>query len=176
MEKILLLGADLDQLNRYGMSARGWLEHAAPEIRDLVIRWQTAKPAIRPAHTTQPKFPANLHYPAVAQQIWTRFVPAAGVPGTIQGQLLQAVENLRDEAQRNGNVNYRKTHKRMAVFVRDTLTGSGLFDSLDNERIKADANKLMKASRPYIADDVYDELVDKVCIFYTRKADTNVSV
>jgi len=176
MEKILLLGPDLDQVNRYGMTARGWLEHAAPEIRTLVARWEAGKPAIRPAHTIQPKFPANLHYPAIAQQIWTRFVPAEGTPGTIQGQLLQAVENLRDEAQRNGNHHYNKTHKRMAIFVRDTLTGSGLFDSHDNERIKTDTHKLMKASRPYVADDVYDELVNKVCIYYTRKADKYLSI
>jgi hypothetical protein len=57
LEKILMRGADLDQVNRYGMTARGWLEHAAPEVRDLVARWEAGKPAVRPAHTVQMEFP-----------------------------------------------------------------------------------------------------------------------
>jgi len=57
LEKILLRGADLDQKNRYDMNARGWLEHAAPAVRDLVARWEASRPAKRPAHTVQPKFP-----------------------------------------------------------------------------------------------------------------------
>lgn len=169
LEKILLLGADLDQKNRYDMNARGWLEHAAPEIKKLVSRWEESNPAVRPAHTVQPSFPTNLQYPDLAHKIWTELVPPAGPADTVQGELLRAVEKLRDEAQRNGNVNYRRSHRRMAVFVRDTLVRSGVFDKSGNERIKSGAGQLMKASRPYVEDDVYDHLVDQVCMFYTRK-------
>jgi len=56
LEKILLGGADLDQTNRYDMSARAWLDHAAPEVRALVARWEAGSPAVRPAYTVQPRF------------------------------------------------------------------------------------------------------------------------
>ncbi len=57
LQKILLSGADLDQKNRNDMTARGWLEHAAPEVQAIVAKWQAGKPAVRPAHTVQPGFP-----------------------------------------------------------------------------------------------------------------------
>ena len=168
LEKILLLGADLEQKNRYEMNARGWLEHAAPEVKALVARWEAGKPVVRPVRTVQPVFPANLHYPELAQKIWSELVPSVGPAGTVPGELLRSVEVLRDEAQRNGNVNYKKGHKRMAVFVRETLVKSGIFDKTDNEQIISGTGRLMKASRPYVQDDVYDHLVDRVCVFYSR--------
>jgi hypothetical protein len=169
LDKILRLGADLDQKNRYDMNARGWLEHAAPEVRERVARWEAGKPAVSKPITVQPVFPTHLQNPDLAQQIWNELVPAVGPAATVQGELLRVVEKLREEAQRNKNVNYRKSHKRMAVFVRDTLVKSGLFEEPVNERIRTGTRRLMKASRPYTEDDVYDHLVDQVCVFYTRK-------
>src|SRR3984885_6997075 len=43
-DKILRLGADLDQENRYGMCARKWLEGAASDVKDRVARWEASKP------------------------------------------------------------------------------------------------------------------------------------
>jgi hypothetical protein len=54
----------------------------------------------------------------------------------------------------------------MAVFVRDTLIGSGLFDRTERDRIKSGTGKLMKASRPCTDNALYDHLVDQVCVFY----------
>src|SRR5882672_4578862 len=48
LEKMLLRGADLDQKNRYEMDARAWLDHAAPEVKALVARWESGNPAVRP--------------------------------------------------------------------------------------------------------------------------------
>jgi ankyrin repeat protein len=169
LEKILLLGADLDQKNRYDMNARGWLDHAAPEVRELVAQVEAHRPAVRAIYTVQPAFPTNLQYLELAQKIWTELVPSTGPASTVQGELLRAVEKLRDEAQRNGNQNYGKTHRRMAVFVRDTLLRSGAFDKSGNEQIRSGTRQLMKASKPYTQDDVYDHLVDQVCVFYSRK-------
>ena len=44
-DKILRLGADLDQENRYGMCARKWLEGAAPDVRERVARWEASNSA-----------------------------------------------------------------------------------------------------------------------------------
>ena len=169
LEKILRLGADLDQKTRYEMNAREWLKHAAPEVQALVVRWEEGRPSVNPVTTIQPKFPTHLQYPGVAKKIWSESVPAADPAATVPKELLRAVETLRDEAQRNGNVHYRKQHRRMAVFVRDTLVKSGIFDKGIIDRIRSGTDKLMKASKPYKEDDVYDQLVDQICVFYTQK-------
>ena len=180
LEKILLLGADLDQRTRYDMNAREWLEHAAPEVRDLVARWEEGKPSVRPVTTVQPKFPSHLQYPAVARKIWRE--AGAGLPSAASsnaapssvagpaGQLLTAVETLREEAQQHGNAAYGKRHKRMAIFVRDTLAKSGIFDKATIDRIRSSTAALMKASKPYLQDDLYDQLVDLICVFYIQRS------
>lgn len=197
LEKILLLGADLDQRTRFDMNAREWLEHAAPEVRDLVARWEEGKPSVRPITTVQPKFPSHLQYPAIARKIWresqvphaqgapsrsggpTVSLPGAGAaPATsiavpvasLPGRLLTAVEILREEAQQHGNAAYGKRHKRMAVFIRDTLVKSGIFDKVTIDRIRSATASLMKSSKPYLHDDAYDELVDLICVFYIQRS------
>ena len=183
LEKILRLGADLDQRTRYDMNAREWLEHAAPEIRALVAHWEESKPIVRPVTTVQPKFPSHLQYPGVARKIWNESglpgaatttahpgaTPQPGAATSLPGELLKAVETLREEAQQHGNTGYRKQHKRMARFVRDTLAKSGIFDGETIHQIRSATDHLTKASKPYKEDDLYDQLVDQICVFYTRK-------
>ena len=167
--KILALGADLDQENRYGMTPRKWLEGAAPDVRETVARWEQTKPAIQPRTTVQPVFPVNLHYPEIALKIWTELIPPTGTPNTVHGELLQAVERLRDEAQHNAKAKNHRKQKRTARFIRDTLIGSKVFDPTEIERIRSGTHRLMNASRPYINDDIYDHLVDQVCVYYKQK-------
>jgi len=169
LEKILARGANLDQENRYGMCARRWLEGAAPDVKETVARWEKAKPAIQPSTTTQPVFPVNLHYPEIALKIWTELVPKTGIAGTVHGELLQAVERLRDEAHRDAGAKNRRRQKQTARFIRDTLIGSKLFDDAEIERIRSGTLRLMKTSRPYTNDDIYDHLVDQVCVYYREK-------
>jgi hypothetical protein len=229
LEKILRLGADLDQRTRYDMNAREWLEHAAPEVRDVVARWEEGKPSVRPVTTVQPKFPSHLQYPAIARKIWRESEPphalgaasrgdlpgqpshGAGASGidrypfhpshrasasgidrsldrpldrsltapassiavpvaSLPGRLLTAVEILREEAQQHGNAAYGKRHKRMAVFVRDTLVKSGIFDKATIDHIRSATASLMKVSKPYLHDDVYDQLVDRICVLYIQRS------
>jgi hypothetical protein len=56
----------------------------------------------------------------------------------------------------------------MAAFVRDTLIKSGIYNEAENKSIRSATAKLRKASRPYTKDDIYDHLVDQICVFYTR--------
>ena len=165
--KILRRGANLDQENRYGMTPRRWLELATPDVKEMVATWEAAKPAIRSVSTVQPAI-SQLRDPELAYQLWSDLVPASGPAATLQGELLRSVERLREEAQQNGNANYRRGHRRMAVFVRDTLVSSGIFDKGEVENIRSGAGLLMKASRPYTKNDVFDHLVDQVCVFYSR--------
>jgi len=175
LDKLLRLGADLDQLNRYGMSTRRWIEASSADVQDLVSRWEAGqpRPAVHAVTTVQPAFPVTLRYPELVREIWDQYVPATGGPaGTVQGELLRAVEHLRDEAHhqaagRRIQGSHRKANKRQALFVRDTLLASGCFDADESDRIRTHTQRLMKAV-PTPPDAVYDELVDKVCVFYER--------
>jgi len=174
MEKMLNLGADLDQVNRYGMNTRRWLEASSADVQDLVARWEAGKHSVHPVTTVQPVFPTNLRYPELVREIWDQYVPAAGGPArTVQGELLRAVEHLRDEAHqqaggRRPQNSHRKANKRQALFVRDTLLASGLFDPTESDRIRTHTQRLLKPTNPTPPDALYDDLVDKICVFYDR--------
>jgi hypothetical protein len=174
LEKILRLGADLDQQNRYGMNARRWLEAAAPEVQQLVQRWEAGRPAVHAPTTVQPVFPKHLRYPELVREIWDQFVPSGGGPAsTVQGELLRAVEHLRDEARlqaggRRPQSSHRRANKRQALFIHDTLLASGLFDPAESDQIRAETQRLLHSSHSAPADTLYDDLVDKICDFYTR--------
>ncbi len=168
LETIIVLGGDLDQKNRHGVTPRIWLERTPQDVRELVTRAEASRTTREAVPAEQPEIPTNLAHPDIAKKIWAELVPPSGPATTVQGQLLRAVEKLRDEAQRNGNVNFIKDHKRMAEFVRDTLVESNLFDRATRQQIKDATRKLTKATRPYIDDDVYDFLVDQVCVFYMK--------
>lgn len=168
LEKIMMAGADLDAKNKFGGVPRQWLEHAPEDVVQLVKRCERLNPVYTPGETLQPVFPDNLQYPEIAKEIWKNLVPPSGQADTVQGELLRAIEKLRDEAQRNGNINYCKSHKLSAQFVMDTLIGSKLFDKKEMAKITRETKKLMKATEPYTNDDVYDFLTDKACEFYLQ--------
>ena len=50
----------------------------------------------------------------------------------------------------------------------DTLLASGLFDSSESDRIRTNTQRLLKPAKPTPPDTLYDDLVDKICVFYTR--------
>ncbi len=45
-------------------------------------------------------------YLEIGRFIWSNYVPKSGQSETVQGELLRAIEKLRDEAHRNGNINW----------------------------------------------------------------------
>jgi hypothetical protein len=176
LAKLLRLGADLDLTNRYGMNTRRWIEASSADVQDLVSRWEASQPraAVHAVTTVQPAFPVNLRYPELVREIWDQYVPASGGPApTVQGELLRAVEHLRDEAHhqaagRRPQSSHRKANKRQALFVRDTLLASGCFDPMESDRIRTHTQRLIRPAGGAVSDAVYDELVDKVCVFYSK--------
>ena len=171
VEKILLLGADLDHRNNFGVTPRKWLDHSSEDLKNLVAKCEKLNPVYKPSKTLQNEFPTNLKYFEIANKIWKDLVPPIGQAETIQGELLRAIEKLRDEAQRNGNINYSDSHKKLAKFVMDVLVNSQLFNKIEITKIKSESKKLMKASQPYLDDDAYDYLTDQICIFYINKSE-----
>ncbi|MCB0401238.1 MAG: hypothetical protein KDD41_04085 [Flavobacteriales bacterium] len=103
-----------------------------------------------------------------AKFIWKNYVPKQGQSEFVQGELLRAVEKLRDEAQRNGNINWDHGHLILANYIKDTLTNSGCFDLRKNEEIESDINRLMDYDHPYVEDDIYDRLCDRVVDFFIQ--------
>ena len=63
--------------------------------------------------------------------IWQNFVPKSGQAETVQGELLRAIEKLRDEAHRNGNANFNKNcHEILVEYLREKLTDKKIFDNI----------------------------------------------
>ncbi|WP_084063135.1 hypothetical protein [Cellulophaga tyrosinoxydans] len=102
--------------------------------------------------------------------IWQNFVPTSGQSEFVQGELLRAIEKLRDEAQRNGNGNFhKKCHGALITYLKKKLSDNKLFDKETIKKIKQDLDKLNNDRKPYLEDDIYDYICDRIVdwsIFY----------
>jgi len=108
-----------------------------------------------------------------AKYIWENFVPESGQAAVVQGELLRAVEKLRDEAQRNGNGNFnKKCHGILIDYVKRKLSDRQIFDTKTIRKINEDLQKLNRERRPYLEDDVYDYLSDRIVDWYLFYGDT----
>ena len=103
-----------------------------------------------------------MKYGKEAGELWRTYVPRRGQAETVQGELIRAVEKLRDEAQRNGNINWGPSHARLAEYVRDTLVSSGVFDADAEREIRQDVDRLLNFEEPETEDDPYDRLTDRL--------------
>jgi hypothetical protein len=97
-----------------------------------------------------------------AGALWRTYVPPRGQADTVQGELIRSVEKLRDEAQRNGNINWRRDHAVLAEYLRTTLVDSGIFSPESCGQIEADVERLLDYERPETSDEPYDRLEARV--------------
>ena len=97
-----------------------------------------------------------------AKKMWEELVPSDGQAKTVQGELVRAVEKLRDEAQRNGNINWDEGFQFLSSFLLKTLNDSSVFTNTDLEELQADIIRVQNHKEPYTEDDLYDRLLDKV--------------
>ncbi len=118
---------------------------------------------------------------AVASWVWRNLVPKSGQAGTVQGELLRAVEKLRREAQQNGNINWDEGFLILVDFLEDILTAEPIFRESERQAIRADLHRLRSFVRvdeledesdagnlPYVEDDLYDRLTHCV-VAYVRE-------
>lgn len=105
-----------------------------------------------------------------AKFIWQNYVPKSGQSEFVQGELLRAIEKLRDEAHRNGNINFNeKCHGILIGFLREKLSDKKVFDKKTIEQINEDLDRLSIEEQPYTWDDIFDRICDRVVdwnIFY----------
>ena len=101
-----------------------------------------------------------------ARKIWQEFVPNSGQSDTTQGEMLRAVEKLRDEAQRNGNANWDAGFEILVRYLVEKLGDSKVFDTATRERSQSILQQLNNFEEPYLEDDFYDELGDRVVEYF----------
>jgi hypothetical protein len=97
-----------------------------------------------------------------ARSLWQTSVPPRGQAATVQGELLRAVEKLRDEDQRNGNLNWGSGHEEFIAYLREKLIGPALSDQTAAQEIEADLDRLGKSEYPETSEALYDRLADRV--------------
>lgn len=111
----------------------------------------------------------NKNYFETTKVIWKKLVPKSGQADTVQGELLRAIEKLRDEAQRNGNGNFSKNcHGMLIDFLRKELTGENIFDKEITDKINDDLDRLSVKKSPYTKDDIYDGIADRIVDWYLK--------
>jgi hypothetical protein len=102
-------------------------------------------------------------YFKTAKVIWQKLVPKSGQATTVQGELLRAIEKLRDEAQRNGNVNFNKNcHGILIQYLRTNLTANNCFSIEKLKEINDDLDRLLQENNPYTEDDIYDRITNSI--------------
>ncbi|RZJ54060.1 MAG: ankyrin repeat domain-containing protein [Flavobacterium sp.] len=109
------------------------------------------------------------NYMATAKVIWQKLVPKSGQADTVQGELLRAIEKLRDEAQRNGNGNFNKNcHGILIDYLRQNLVDENIFTKKETTEINADLDRLAKKNSPYTEDDIYDRITNRIVDWYLK--------
>lgn len=101
-----------------------------------------------------------------AKIIWQSFVPKSGQAETVQGELLRAVEKLRDEATRNGNCNWDQEFVILLAYLERHLLDPGLYSPETLHETKAALDRLKDYEHPCLEDDLYDELDDRVVEYF----------
>lgn len=67
--------------------------------------------------------------------IWQNFVPKSGQARNLQGELLREIENIRCEAQDNGNVNWDDDLTYFCEFIKQSLIEQPIFSEPEKEKI-----------------------------------------
>lgn len=138
-------------------------KHAAAGVVCLCIASAGRERAHMPRGGRIPgAYPDLVKYPDEARSLWQTSVPRSGQAATVQGELLRAVEKLRDEAQRNGNLNWNDGHQALIAYLQNTLLGSALFDQAAVQEIETDLHRLSRYDYPESSDTPYDRLADRV--------------
>jgi hypothetical protein len=101
-------------------------------------------------------------YAREANALWASAVPVTGQADTVQGELLRAVEKLRDEGMRNGNLNWDEGHQMLLDFIRRTLLGDDTLSTECKVELARDLDCLGDYDRPVTRDDFYDRIIDLV--------------
>lgn len=109
----------------------------------------------------------NKDYSKTLKIIWQKLVPASGQADTVQGELLRAIEKLRNEAQGNGNWNFSKNcHGLLIKYLKEHLIDKTIFNEEVVDELKNNLKILSKAKSPYTDDDIYENISNRIVDWY----------
>jgi len=108
-------------------------------------------------------------YNKTAKVIWQKLVPKSGQADTVQGELLRAIEKLRDEAHRNGNGNFHKDcHGLLVKYLKKYLIDESIFGKEMALEIKKGLKEISYKTIPYTDDDIYDNINERIVDWYLQ--------
>jgi hypothetical protein len=107
-----------------------------------------------------------MQYFEEASRIWREYVPKSGQSDTIQGELLRSVEKLRDEATRNGNMNWDAGFELLICFVESKLLDKKVYSEATIAATRATLVRLKDYDHPCLDDEQYDGLGDRVVEYF----------
>ena len=107
-----------------------------------------------------------MDYLEQGKQIWKQFVPRQGQAETVQGELLRAVEKLRDEAMRNGNGNWDAGFEILLAYLEQHLMDAAVYPAGTIDQTREILERLHDQEHPLLDDASYDHLGDRVCDYY----------
>lgn len=117
-------------------------------------------------------------YEVLGRHIWKNYVPSSGQSECVQGELLRAIEKLRDEAHRNGNANWDVGHEILAKYILDTLVTENDVSSKSKLVLKTDIKRILKFEAPYLEDDLFDRVTHIIlawCHLHTDPIPRNIN-
>jgi hypothetical protein len=101
-----------------------------------------------------------------AGRIWHTFVPKQGQADTVQGELLRAVEKLRDGAIRNGNLNWDEGFETLLRYIEEHLLDPQVYDGALIVETASILKRLKDYKNPCTDDEPYDHLGDRVVEYF----------
>jgi hypothetical protein len=104
-----------------------------------------------------------------AKNIWASEVPKLGQSQTVQGELLRAVEKLRDESSRNGNGNWDEGFELLLAYLRAHLLDPNVFLPQQLAATREALDRIANYADPCTADDLFDELGDRVVEYFRHQ-------
>jgi hypothetical protein len=126
----------------------------------MILKW------LFPDQKSNSHATAQIDYLEEERNIWRQFVPPSGQSDTVQGELLRAVEKLRDEAIRNGNCNWDQGFRILLSYLNRHLSDKAVFSADRIERTKDILKRLHRSSDPLLEDEPFDYLGERVVDYY----------
>lgn len=121
-------------------------------------------------------------YQTEVNELFDSLVPDSGQADTLQGELIRCIARLASESHRNGNANWDKGFKIMALFLEKHLS-DGTFSSELTKEIKQDISLIIASGKDpennayiYEKEDSYTRITDRVVEWCRRHPDFIVHI
>ena len=109
------------------------------------------------------------NYSYTSDSIYYSYVPESGKSNIIAAEMLRILFNVKDEAMRNGNMNWHREDKIGLLFIYKTLSKSEIFPFEILEEVRNDINRLLRFRRPCTDQFVYTRIERRIIEYFWNK-------